>query len=46
MARLTPEQRLQIVQLYYADNSSVRVTFRALRPFYARHNRPTELQIR
>ena len=41
MERRTPEQRLQIVQLYYANNSSVRATFRALRPFYGRYNRPT-----
>ena len=46
MSRRTPEERLQIVQLYYANNNSVRATFRALRPFYGVHNRPTELQIR
>ena len=46
MSRRTPEERLQIVQLYYASNNSVRATFRALRPFYGVHNRPTELQIR
>ncbi|MDK1801134.1 DUF4817 domain-containing protein, partial [Klebsiella pneumoniae] len=33
MNRLTPEQRLQIVQFYFENNGSVRNTYRALRPF-------------
>lgn len=45
MARLAPEQCLQIVQLYYANNSSVRATFPALQPFYGRHNRPTDCKL-
>ena len=44
--RLTPQQRLQIVQLYYENQRSVKNVFRALRPFYGRHNRPTEPTIR
>ncbi|KAK9874203.1 hypothetical protein WA026_002560 [Henosepilachna vigintioctopunctata] len=34
MNRLTPEQRLQIVQVHFENNGSVRNTYRALRPFY------------
>ena len=30
MVRLTPEQRLQIVQIYFENHSSVRATYRAL----------------
>jgi len=36
MNRLTPEQRLQIVQFYFENNGSVRNTYRALCPFYRR----------
>ncbi|GFV86992.1 DUF4817 domain-containing protein [Trichonephila clavipes] len=46
MNRLTPEQRLQIVQFYFENNGSVRNTYRALRPFYRRQNRPSEQLIR
>lgn len=46
MNRLTPEQRLQIVQFYFENNGSVRKTYRALRPFYRRQNRPSEQLIR
>ena len=46
MERLTPQQRLQIAQLYYENQRSVRNVFRAPRPFYGRHNRPTEPTIR
>ena len=46
MNRLTPEQRLQIVQIYYENNGSVRATHRALRPIFGRHNRPSESLIR
>lgn len=45
MNRLTPEQRLQIIEFYYQNSSSVKNVFRALRPFYGRHNRPTEQAI-
>ena len=37
---LTLEQRLQIVEIFYQNNGSVRQTCRALRPFYGVHNRP------
>ena len=40
--RLTPEQRLQIVELYYENHGSVRATYRALRQFYGAHNLPSE----
>ncbi|GFT49686.1 DUF4817 domain-containing protein [Trichonephila clavipes] len=46
MNRLTPEQRFQIVQFYSENNGSVRNTYRALRPFYRRQNRPSERLIR
>ncbi|KAL4701969.1 hypothetical protein ACJJTC_017318 [Scirpophaga incertulas] len=46
MNRLTPEQRLQIVQFYFENNGSVRNTYRALRPFYPRQIRPSEQLIR
>ncbi|GFY26504.1 transposable element Tc3 transposase [Trichonephila clavipes] len=46
MNRLTPEQRFQIVQFYFENNGSVRNTYRALRPFYRRQNRPSEKLIR
>ena len=46
MERLTPEQRLQIVQLYYENSRSVKNVFRALRSTYGQHNRPTERTIR
>lgn len=46
MNRLTPEQRLQIVQFYFENNGSVRKTYRAIRPFYRRQNRPSEQLIR
>ena len=46
MDRLTPKQRLQIVEIFYQNNGSVRQTYRALRPFYGVHNRPSERLIR
>jgi len=46
MKHLTPEQRLQIVEIYFQNHGSVRETHRALRPFYGRHNRPSEQLIR
>lgn len=46
MNRLTPEQRFQIVQIYFENHGSVRSTYRALRPFYGQHNRPSEQLIR
>lgn len=46
MQRLTPEQRLQIVQLYYGNSRSVKNVYRALRPSFGRHGRPSEVTIR
>ena len=46
MERLTSEQRLQIVQLYYENSRSVKNVFRALCSTYGQHNRPTERTIR
>jgi len=46
MKHLTPEQRLQIVEIYFENHGSVRETHRTLRPFYGRHNRPSEQLIR
>ncbi|GFU91263.1 DUF4817 domain-containing protein [Trichonephila clavipes] len=46
MNRLTPEQRFQIVQFYFENNGFVRNTYRTLRPFYRRQNRPSEQLIR
>ena len=43
---LTLEQRFQIVEIYSQNRSSVRETYRPLRPFYGRHNRPSEQAIR
>lgn len=45
MDRLEPEQRLQIVELYYQNSCSVKNVFRLLRPVYGRHNRPSERAI-
>ena len=45
MNRLTPEQRIKIIEFYYQNSSSVKNVFHALRPFYGRHNRPTEQAI-
>jgi hypothetical protein len=46
MNHLTPEQRFQIVEIYFEKNKSVREVYRALRPFYGEHNRPSEQAIR
>jgi len=40
------EQCVQIIKFYYQNQCSVRETFRALRDFYSRHNRPAESTIR
>jgi len=34
---------MQIIKFYYQNQCSVRETFRALRDFYPRHDRPAEL---
>jgi len=46
MERLSPAQRLQIIQLYYENQRSTINVFRALRRTYGPHNRPTERTIR
>ena len=46
MERLTPQQSFQIVQLYHENGRSVKSVYRALRPIYGVHNRPTERTIR
>ena len=46
MERITPQQRLQIAQLYYKNGRPVKSVYRALRPIYGVHNRPTERTIR
>ena len=52
MNRLRPKQRLQIVEIYFQNQCSVKNVFRALRssknilPFYGVHYRPTERTIR
>lgn len=34
------------MEFYYQNNNSVREGYKALRPFYGRHNRPSERAIR
>ena len=46
MERLSPAQRLQIVQLYYENHCSTRNVFRAFRAIYGPHNRLTERTVR
>ena len=46
MDKYTIEQRVQIIKIYYQNDESVRKTFRALRKFYGRNNRPAESTIR
>uniref|UniRef100_A0A0K2UYB6 Putative LOC100572414 [Acyrthosiphon pisum] n=1 Tax=Lepeophtheirus salmonis TaxID=72036 RepID=A0A0K2UYB6_LEPSM len=43
--RYTHQQRVQIVQLYYENQRSVKDVFRKLRPTYGPHNRPSESTI-
>ena len=42
MNRLPLEQRFQVVEIYFQSRSSISETYRALRPFYGRHNRPEQ----
>ena len=46
MDKYTIEQRVHIVKIYYQNNESIRKTFRALREFYGRNNRPAASTIR
>lgn len=45
MERLSPAQRLQIVQLYYENQRTTRTVFRKHRETYGPHNRTTERTI-
>jgi len=45
MVNYTPQQRLEIVKIYYKNSESVRATFRALRDVYGLRNRPDERTI-
>ena len=44
--KTSPQQRLQIVKLYYENRHSVKSFYLALRPIYGVHNRPTKRTIR
>lgn len=43
--KLTPQQRLQIVEIYFSNGKSVRRTYRALRDVYGKNHRPSETTI-
>ena len=45
MDKYTIKQHVQIIKLYHQNNESERKTFRALREFYGRNNRPAESTI-
>lgn len=45
MERYTPQQRLQIFEIYNQNQCSVIKTYRALRSFYGPNNRPSERAI-
>jgi hypothetical protein len=42
MNRLTREELLRIVHIYFENRSSVQTTYGALRPIYGPHKRPSE----
>ena len=46
MKRYTVTQRMEIVQIYYKNNKSLRATYRELREIYGQNKQPTELSIR
>ena len=46
MNRLTLEQRYEIIQIYFENQSSIRATYRRLRHLYGLHNRPSQQAIR
>ncbi|XP_065084407.1 uncharacterized protein LOC135706689 [Ochlerotatus camptorhynchus] len=46
MESYSVQQHVQMIKLFYQSKCSLRSTFRALRPFYGRNNRPTERTIR
>lgn len=41
----TKEERIKVIQSYYENSRSVKITFRKIREFFGKHNRPTELAI-
>lgn len=45
MNKLTPQQRYQIVEIYFSNGKSVRRTYRALRDIYGKNRRPSEATI-
>lgn len=45
MNKLTPQQRYQIVEIYFSNGKSVRRTYRALREIYGKDRRPSETAI-
>lgn len=45
MNKLTPQQRYQIVEIYFSNGKSVRRTYRALRAIYGKDHRPSETAI-
>lgn len=46
MDRLTPQQRYQIVEIYFTNGKSIKRTYRALRDIYGKNGRPSETAIR
>lgn len=45
MEKLTPQQRYEIVEIYFSNGKSVRRTYRALRESYGKNRRPSEATI-
>lgn len=45
MEKYTPQQRLQIIKIYYQNSCSVTDTLRKLRPIFGRHHRPNKTTI-
>lgn len=45
MDRFTTAQRVRIVKMFYKNGDSAVATYRALRPEYGRHNRPSQQTI-
>lgn len=45
MDKLTPQQRYQIVEIYFSNGKSVKRTYRALREIYGKNARPSEQTI-
>lgn len=45
MNKLTPQQRYQIVEIYFSNGKSIRRTYRALRDIYGKNGHPSETTI-